>query len=466
VTVAITTLTACVTSNRSRDVTGLAAGTSDGTGSEVVGRALVAIVCAGSIAAAVVTGVAGWVRPEIAVAFVALVAFGELLGVRLAGDRPSAPIASAAALGYAMLFDVGGRPVAQSVSQVVTVTAAGCTLATLIRAVAGRRTRLTVVARRVVLAAVVATIFRLTASDRLTTLRFAAYKSQLRWVAFLLVAIVALATVIDFVIAAFVRARGRGASFGWTLRDEISATAALSAAVGATGVLTALATPSMQLYALPVFCIPLLMTQFAFRRYASIRTTYRQTIRSLSRVTEVGGYVEEGHSHRVSQLAIAIGRELGLTENDLLELEYAALLHDIGQLSLIDPIPGGSTLVVAPVERRRVAELGADVIKTTGVLDRVADIVARQADPYRRHREAPDDTLPIESRIIKAASAYDDLVGANPTADANADALERLRLGMAYEYDPQVVETLTRVVARRLEHPVVSLVERSRQIPA
>jgi response regulator RpfG family c-di-GMP phosphodiesterase len=152
-------------------------------------------------------------------------------------------------------------------------------------------------------------------------------------------------------------------------------------------------------------------------------------------------------------LAIAIGHELGLTENELFELEYAALLHDIGQLSLIDPIPGGSTLVVAPVERRRVAELGADVIKTTGVLDRVADIVARQADPYRRHREVPDDTLPIESRIIKAASAYDDLVGASASQEIVADALERLRLGMAYEYDPGVVETLTRLVAPGLARP-------------
>ena len=218
----------------------------------------------------------------------------------------------------------------------------------------------------------------------------------------------------------------------------------------------------MRLYALPACCVPLLLTQFAFRRYAAIRTTYRQTIRSLSRVTEVGGYVESGHAERVSRLALAVGRELGLTENELLDLEYAALLHDIGQLSLIDPIPGGSTLVVAPVERRRVAELGADVIKTTGVLDRVAEIVSRQADPYRKHREGPDDKVPLESRIIKAASAYDDLVGGDPSTDANADALERLRLGMAYEYDPRVVETLTRVVARWIEAPT----ERFHQIPA
>ena len=438
----------------------------EGNGSELAGRLFVTLVCIGSSAAAVATGSHGVVRPGVAIAFAGLIAIGELLSVRLPGDRPAAPIASAGALGYAMLFDVGGRPVAQAATQVIAVTAAGCLAGTLVRAVAGRRPRLTSVARRVVVAAIAAVAFRLAAPQRLTTVHFNDFKLQLRWVAFLMVAIVALATVLDFVFAAFVRARDRAAAFGWTLRDEISATAALAVAVGATGVLTALATPSMQLYALPVFCIPLLLTQFAFRRYAAIRTTYRQTIRSLSRVTEVGGYVEEGHSRRVSQLSIAVGRELGLTENDLLELEYAALLHDIGQLSLIDPIPGGSTLVVAPVERRRVAELGADVIKTTGVLDRVADIVARQADPYRRHREAPDDTLPIESRIIKAASAYDDLVGATATADANADALERLRLGMAYEYDPQVVETLTRVVARRVEHAAAHPTERSRQIIA
>jgi hypothetical protein len=441
-------------------------GDSAGNGSEVAGRIFVAFVCAGAMAAAVATGIHGVVRPSVAIAFAVLIAIGELLNVRLPGDRPAAPIASAGALGYAMLFDVGGRPVAQATAQVIAVTAGGCLAGTLVQVVAGRRPRLTAVARRVVVAAITAAAFRLAAPQRLTMVHFASFKSQLRWVAFLMVAIVALATVLDFVIAAFVRSQNRAAAFGWTLRDEISATAALSVAVGATGVLTALATPSMQLYALPVFCIPLLLTQFAFRRYAAIRTTYRQTIRSLSRVTEVGGYVEEGHSSRVSQLSIAIGRELGLTENDLLELEYAALLHDIGQLSLIDPIPGGSTLVVAPVERRRVAELGADVIKTTGVLDRVADIVARQADPYRRHRESPDHTLPIESRIIKAASAYDDLVGAHATADANADALERLRLGMAYEYDPQVVETLTKVVARRIEHAATHPTERSRQILA
>jgi hypothetical protein len=424
-----------------------------------VGPAVVAVVAVGSVLAFGVSVVHGVAHVDVAMTFAALIAIGELMPVRLPGDRPSAPIAVAAALGYAMLFDVGGAPTPQALEQVVWVVALGCAVGAAIQVAAGRRPAQSFVARRVIVAAVAAVAYRLAMPRGLTTLRYSAIKQELRWVALALVAIVALAGVVDVIVAAAVRAGEVGAAFGWALRDEVRASAGMWVAAGATGVLTALATPSMRLYALPIFCVPLLLTQFAFRRYAAIRTTYRQTIQSLSRVAEVAGYVADGHAQRVSQLAVDVGRGLGLSETEIADLEYAALLHDIGQLSLPDPIPGGSTLVVAAAQRRRVAELGADVIKTTGVLDRVADIVARQADPYRRHREPPDDTLPIESRIIKAASAYDDLVGADESPDAAADALERLRLGLAYEYDPRVVETLTRVVHAGVSRPT----QRSRQ---
>lgn len=413
----------------------------------LVRRFVVTVVSVGCVVALGFTLARGVVRPDVVAAFVGLIAVGELLQVRLPGDRPAAPIAASAAVGYALVFAVGGQPVSQPIAQVACVVALGIAVGSAVQLLAGRRPRSAVVARRVVAAIVAGLVFRATAPRNLATLRVSQYKEDLRWVALLMVAVVALTGIVDLALAAFVRSSGRRVAFGWMLRDEIGAGAGLWAAVGATGVLMALATPSMKLYALPIFCVPLLLTQFAFRRFAAIRTTYRQTIRSLSRVAEVGGYVEAGHAHRVSSLAVAVGREMGLSESEITNLEYAALLHDIGQLSLTDPIPGGSTLVVAPVERRRVAELGADVIKTTGVLDRVADIVARQADPYRRHREAPDESLPIESRIIKAVSAYDDLVGESQGPETTADALERLRLGMAYEYDPAVVETLTRIVA-------------------
>ena len=60
-------------------------------------------------------------------------------------------------------------------------------------------------------------------------------------------------------------------------------------------------------------------------------------------------------------------------------------MHDIGQLSLTDPIPGGATVLVSPEDQRRIAELGAGVIQQAGVLDRVAEIVRCQDRPWRRY---------------------------------------------------------------------------------
>ena len=70
------------------------------------------------------------------------------------------------------------------------------------------------------------------------------------------------------------------------------------------------------------------------------------------------------------------------------------------------------------------------------MLDRVADIVERQSDPYRPHRGQLDADLPLESRIIKAVNAYDDLVGASLESDRKLQALERLALGTDREFDP------------------------------
>ncbi len=248
----------------------------------------------------------------------------------------------------------------------------------------------------------------------------------------------------ECVIKGLIRADALRARFLVSLRDELSIQVPLGAAVGASAMLIALATEAMGLVALALLIAPLLVTQTAFRRYAGIRSTYLQTVRALARVTEVGGYVEDGHSYRVGRLAVAIGRELGMSEPDLLELEYAALMHDIGQLSLADPIPGGATVLASPEDQRRIAGLGASVIEQAGVLDGVAEIVRCQSQPWRGSGPEP----PIGSRIIRAANAFDDLVGGSPDRDRSAAALERLRLDTAVEYDPRVVEALTKVAGR------------------
>ncbi|MEV5706217.1 HD domain-containing phosphohydrolase [Actinoallomurus sp. NPDC052274] len=400
---------------------------------------LLLIAVTGLLVIGSVTQVAavGVVDSRTAVLFGALIAVGELLRMLVPGNREVAPIASAGALGYALLLKVGAESAVHSAFQVVTVTACGTLAGALPHIAVGRIPRLDALARRILTPSVVAFIFR------------PIMDSSLReyWPALITVMVltVILSCVVDISVAAVIRAEAVRARFGIALGDEIRAMGPLCAASGATGMLLAVSTFVMGPAALLVFTAPILVTQVAFRRFAGIRATYLQTVRALSQVTEVGGYVEAGHSRRVSRLAVAMGRELGMTEEALLELEYAALMHDIGQLSLRDPIPGGATVLASPQEQRRIAELGAGVITKTGVLDEVAEIVRRQSDPYR---VSDGSAPPLASRVIKVANAYDDLVGDSADRDRSAAVLERLRLDSAAEYDPTVIEALGHAVDR------------------
>ncbi len=401
---------------------------------------LLLVAAAGMLVAAAVaqTAAAGVVQPRTALAFGALIALGELLRLTLPGDRESAPIGSAGALAYALLLEVGGVAAHQSALQVVAVAAAGMTVGALPHLAAGRPAGVSGMASRLIAVAGVALLFRPLAGIRLIH----AYPAPaLAVMAALLVA----GWWVECLIRALIRADALRARFGVALWDEMRVQLALGVAVAATAMLIAFAAEEMGLAALALFIAPLLVTQIAFRRYAGIRATYLQTVRALARVTEVGGYVEDGHAHRVGQLAVAVGRELGMSEPDLLELEYAALMHDIGQLSLRDPIPGGATVLASPDDQRRIAELGAAVIEEAGVLDRVAEIVRCQGWPWR----GPQGEPPVGSRIIRAANAFDDLVGASVDTGRTTTALERLRLDTATEYDPGVVEALSKVAGRR-----------------
>jgi len=410
------------------------------------------------LAGGFLTGLAGFAfavyegvpQLDVAIGFGILVLVGALLRVNLPGDRDASPIGGAAALGYALLVVLeGGSPANHGVADVVAVVFAASCISALIHEALQRDARTTDLARRILAVATVAAVFRFALADSMLADVAVGRQEDQPLLAMVVATLVGIA--VDLAISAFVDAKRKRAPFAPILRNEVTAQAPLAIATAATGILMALSVSVMGLWALLVFCVPLLVTQFSFRRFASIATTYRQTIRALSRVTEVGGYVEPGHARRVMTLSVAVGREFGLTDAQLLDLEYAALMHDIGQLSLSDPIPRGSTLTVAPSERRRIAQLGAEVIRTTGTLDRVAHIVETQASAYRRVREHVDADIPLEARIVKACSAYDDLVsGSRETRGARAswDALERLRMGMAFEYDPRVVEALTRVLQK------------------
>ena len=384
---------------------------------------------------------------QAAIAFGLFIAFGELLRLSLPGGREAAPIAMTAALALAMTLTIAqmhhphGRPpsvLSISPAQVVAVAALGMALGALPHIAAGRPAGVTGISARLVAVALVAFIFRPLASTIWIPDRW--------YVAFGVMAVLAtLAWLLETVIIAVIRAEDLRARYPVTLADELRVQWRLGLAVGISAIITVFGATVMGLDELAVFAGPLFVIQLAFRRYAGIRATYLQTVRALAQVTEVAGYVDSGHSRRVSKIALAVGRELGMSEPDLLNLEYAALMHDIGQLSLVDPIPAGATVGADPAKTRRIAEFGAEVISQTGVLDEVAAIVRFQWLPYRGNAVKP----PLGSRIIRVVNAFDDQVAGSSDRDRIAAAVADIRVGAEREYDPDVVSALA-IVTNRL----------------
>lgn len=210
----------------------------------------------------------------------------------------------------------------------------------------------------------------------------------------------------------------------------------------ASATLFGLTWPDMGVWALVVAGMPYAFSHLAFVRYDSTRITYGQTIRALAQIPEVAGLAPAGHSTRTSELAIAIAREVGLHPKEVAQVEYAALMHDVGRITLSEP-----AILKAGYTDEDIARWGAQIIAEAPYLARVAELVEHQHAPYRRPGVERDPDVPTASKVIKIASAYDQAV--NETGLPPVEALERLHRGSVYEFDPLIAASLRRVLVHR-----------------
>ncbi|MBW3665965.1 MAG: HD domain-containing protein [Actinobacteria bacterium] len=202
-------------------------------------------------------------------------------------------------------------------------------------------------------------------------------------------------------------------------------------------------------WALPIALLPYSFAHAAFKRFQETKVTYKQTIRALARIPEVSGLGVDGHADRTTALATSIAKELGLGPHQVEALEFAGLMHDIGRVSLNEP-----QILKMGYTDDDIARWSAEIIAESPYLDKVALDVRRQYEPYRKPGQQDDPEISIISRIIKVAAAYDWRV--HLEGDTPLSALETLHAGAAYEYDPEVVASLRRLLQTRgiLSRPV------------
>ena len=198
-----------------------------------------------------------------------------------------------------------------------------------------------------------------------------------------------------------------------------------------------------------LFFVPLLMARQAFQRYMDMRTTYLQTITALSAALDAKDPSTHGHSARVAGHAVAVGRQLGVSHEDLELLEYVGILHDVGKLGVRDAVLKKPGLLTAAEyeEIKQHPMLGAQIVGGINLLGKGSAWI-------RHHHERYDGTgfpgglagedIPLGARIVTVADAYDAMLSARSYKPDFTPERARQELVdcSGTQFDPVVVEAL------------------------
>jgi putative two-component system response regulator len=191
------------------------------------------------------------------------------------------------------------------------------------------------------------------------------------------------------------------------------------------------------------------------RRYISeLEASYLGTVASLSAAIEAKDPGTGGHVKRVVEYALAIGRRLDLSVDQMKRLHYAALLHDIGKIGIPRSLLDKKDELDAEEREalRRHPEISASILRPVGFLKDVIPII-RHHHEFLDGKGYPDalkgEGIPIESRIIAVADAYDAMISQRPYREAlsREEAVARLEEGTGKQFDRRVVRALLAVLA-------------------
>jgi len=181
-------------------------------------------------------------------------------------------------------------------------------------------------------------------------------------------------------------------------------------------------------------------------------TEKNDIIRSLIKVLDLHGPGERAHAERVSVYAVATGFELGLRGQELVDLRYAATLHDVGKVKvdagLVNKL---GRLDPEEIEAMKLhAELSLELLEEFDWLQPALPMIIHHHERWDGQGYPTGlgaNLIPLGARIIAVAEAFDALTtdaGWNQPMDEDSARQEILSC-VKTQFDPEVVEAFFRV---------------------
>lgn len=175
-------------------------------------------------------------------------------------------------------------------------------------------------------------------------------------------------------------------------------------------------------------------------------SNYRATLRGLARALEARDVETRGHSDRVVAYCLRLGKELGLTQNELICLEQGALLHDIGKIGVPDAI----LLNPGPLTKDQWLEMKAHINHGLAIIDSI-DFLSGAAPVIGQHHEKFDGSgypaglcgksIHVNARIFAVADALDAITSDRPyrASQSYPQARAEIVASIDCHFDPEVV---------------------------
>lgn len=186
--------------------------------------------------------------------------------------------------------------------------------------------------------------------------------------------------------------------------------------------------------------------------HEELKATFYDTIQAFAETIEMRDPYTGGHTRRVMEYSLGIGKRMGLPAGEIERLKLSAILHDIGKIGVPDDVllkPGKLTDKELRSMMRH-AEIGPEVLSRIRKLKEILPGI-------RHHHERYDgagypsglkgDDIPIIARIIAVADSFDAMTSDRPYRKGLSveTAVEELRKNSGTQFDPSAVKSFLTV---------------------